>query len=108
MIELEDYTYQHYLALYDASDGQTHHFLSTAGYHTYILEKLSKKEFSKDKANLMKILSHDDDWLIKNHPDDYIDYAEKEMWEQVMLKQKLFVIELERFNKIKEAMEGVE
>ncbi len=99
------YTYEQYAALYEALGGVTTHFMLPL--RPKQKNPLSRQEFEERQARLEEIESHDEDWLFKNHPNNYIDVREGEMWERRGLRSDLFVIELEEYEKIQEAMKGV-
>lgn len=98
------YTYEQYTALYESLGGVTTHFSPIVGMKLWHKTLLSHQEFETKLARLNEINSHDEKWLLENHPTDYIDVFERELWEGHGLRSDLFIIELERYEKIQEAM----
>lgn len=101
---LESYTYEKYTALYEALDGKTTHFMPVVGTQAWSKPHWSRADFEAKLARLIEIESHDDDWLFENHPTDYQNVSESEMWEQFELRSTLFVIELENYEKLHSAL----
>lgn len=97
-------TYEQYLALYKACNGRTTHFVPVVGTKEWYKTKLSHQEFEQKLARLHEIESHDDEWLFATHPTSYIDVAESEAWESLDLRSDLFVIELEKQQKLTDAL----
>jgi len=99
-----NYTYEQYRALYKALGGVTIHFCPTIGTNEWAKQLLSHQEFEKRLARLEELNSHDDEWLFENHPHDYMVVRWEEGGERFELRSDLFVIELERYEKIQVAM----
>ncbi len=99
-----NYTFEQYVALYEALDGKTTHFYPGSGVEEWSKELFSRQEFEEQLARLEEIQGHDTEWLFANHPKDYIDVWENELWERFDLESDLFVIELEKYEKIQKAM----
>jgi len=97
-------TYEQYLSLYEALGGRTTHFVPGIGTKAWHKDKLSREEFERLSTRLAEIESHDEEWLFREHPNNYIDVFEEECWESLDLRSDLFVIEWEKAQKVMEAM----
>ena len=102
----ESWTYGQYLAIYEACNGETMHYVPTQGVRAWSHKKLSQKEFGERLAELLEIESHDDDWYLQ-FP-DYIDRSESDMWTDMELRSELFLIEWDKAKKMYEAVHGGE
>jgi len=101
----ESWTYEQYLAIYEACNGVTTHFIPVVGTKEWPKDKLSRPEFDKKLADLLEIESHDDDWYLQFS--DYIDRAESDMWTDMELRSELFLIEWDKVKKLYEAVYGL-
>ncbi len=97
----EEYTYEQYLALYEACSGTTTHFYPGIGVTNFPKNKLSREDFERRLGRQREIETHDDAyWMMRNN----IDEMESEDWESLHIRSDLFIIELEKVTKYKDAL----
>lgn len=103
-----DYNYEQYCAIYEALGGVTTHFVPVVGTRGWRKSKLSREDFESKLALLHEIESHDEEWLFANHSGNYIDVFEVEAWQSLDLRSDLFVIEMEKYEKMGLALDEVD
>ena len=100
------WTYKQYLAIYNACDGMTYHFVPHVGPKVLPKVRLPPQEFETKMRELAEIESHEEEWYLQF--EDGLDRLEEDSTRHFWLKSDLFLFEWERAQLIVKKVEEAE